>query len=379
MNTNRFETFFDAILAIIITILVLKLPQPASPTFDAVLLLNSRLITYFICFLTIFIIWYDNHILFQVVDEIDNKVLLSYALQIFAISLLPYFATWVALRPDSIPAETMFGIDFILIAILYIVSIYLVYRANPYNCGLCEANFRSIYKYIPIIITLIGFLITYTVFPQGIYVCSLISLVCWLFFARLQKPNAENSERFEALIDAIIAIVITIIVLEIPMVVNGSWEAFFDIKLEFIVYAISFMVCFNFWNYNNNMFSIVNKINPKVIWSLIAAIFVLSLIPYLTTFVGLNFYSFVPNFLYGLDFIILAMLLIVSSHELKESDKANIALQLALGNYNQFYATIIIVLIGMVIGYLFYPPAIIIACLVSIVAIWVISRINLSS
>ena len=37
MQTNRFETFFDAIIAIIITVLVLKIPQPTSPTLDAFL------------------------------------------------------------------------------------------------------------------------------------------------------------------------------------------------------------------------------------------------------------------------------------------------------------------------------------------------------
>ena len=114
MNTNRFETFFDAILAIIITILVMKLTQPITPTFEAFLLLNARFITYAICFLVIFVIWYDNHNLFQVVEEIDNKVLSIYALQIFAISLLPYFATWVALDVNSVAAESMFGILFIL-------------------------------------------------------------------------------------------------------------------------------------------------------------------------------------------------------------------------------------------------------------------------
>ena len=89
MNTNRFETFFDAILAIIITVLVLKLAQPTDPTVPAFLALNARFITYAICFLALFIIWYDNHNLFQVVDEINNTVLIIYALQMFVISLLP--------------------------------------------------------------------------------------------------------------------------------------------------------------------------------------------------------------------------------------------------------------------------------------------------
>ena len=373
MNTNRFETFFDAILAIIITVLVLKLTQPVSPTFGAFLALNARFITYAICFLVIFIIWYDNHNLFQVVEEIDNRVLFIYALQIFAISLLPYFATWVALNIKSVAAETMYGIVFLAIDVLYIISIYAIYRANPYNCGLCQANFRSIYSYVPIAIMILGFVLTYTIYTPGIYISVLLSVICWLIFSRLKRPDNGSTDRFEAFIDAIIAIIITIIVLEIPMVANGSWNSFFDIRLEFIVYAVSFIVCFNFWNYNNNLFNIVNKVDHKVIWSIGIALFFLSLIPYLTTFVAENSNSFVPCFLYGLNFIIVAILSIVTANALKNSDKANIALQLELADNKPYMSTVVLVIIGMVIGYFTYPLLIVVACLVSIIAIWAIS------
>lgn len=373
MNTNRFETFFDAIIAIIITVLVLKLSQPAAPTVPAFLALNARFITYAICYLALFIIWYDNHNLFQVVEEINNTVLIIYAIQMFAISLLPYFATWVALNVNSIAAETMFGIDFLAILILYVLSIYAVYRADPYNCGISKNNFRKIYCYIPIIIVLIGFLISYTVYTPGIFVCILIALICWLFFSRLQRPDDGSTERFEAFIDAVIAIVITVIVLEIPMAVDGSWGALLDIKLEFIVYAVSFIVCFNFWNYNNNVFSMVNKIDHKVIWSIGIAMFFLSLIPYLTTFVALNPDAFLPSFLYGLDFIIVAILTIFTINALKNSDKANIALQIALADNQPYVTTIVFVLFGMIVGYFIYPLAIVIACLFSIITLWLIS------
>lgn len=376
MNTNRFETFFDAILAIIITVLVLKLTQPLSPTFGAVLALNARFISYAICFLVIFIIWYDNHNLFQVVKEIDNKVVMIYALQIFAISLLPYFASWMALNVNSVAAETMFGIDFLAIDLLYILSIYAVYRANPYNCGLCQNDFSSVYSYIPIAIMILGFILTYTIYTPGIYICVLISLICWLIFSRLKRPDDGSTDRFEAFIDAIIAIIITIIVLEIPMVANGSWDAFFDIKFEFIVYAVSFIVCFNYWNYNNNLFNIVNKVNHKVIWAIGFALFFLSLIPYFTRFVALNNDSFLPSFLYGLNFIIIVCCSIYTSNALKNSDQANVALQMALENYNPLIMMIICVLIGMVIGYLVYPLAIVIACLISIFLMWLLAFLS---
>lgn len=184
-----------------------------------------------------------------------------------------------------------------------------------------------------------------------------------------------ETERFEALIDAILAIIITIIVLELPLPFDGSWIALWEIKYEFIIYAISFMVCFNFWNFNNNLFSLVNKIDHKVIWTMGITLFIFSLLPYLTTFVAENFYEFFPQFLYGLSFIVTAILSKVISKFLKDSDPGNIALQLVLEKDFIFAMTIILVVIGMIIGYLAYPPAIIICCLISIITMWTVPKL----
>ena len=178
-----------------------------------------------------------------------------------------------------------------------------------------------------------------------------------------------ETERFEALVDAILAIIITIIVLEIPLASNGSWQALLDIKYEFVIYAISFMICFNFWNFNNNIFSIVNKIDSRVIWTMGLTLFVFSLLPYFTTFAAENFYVFFPQLMYGLIFIITAILSIVIGEFLKQSDRGNIALQVTLDNYYSMYFTIILVLIGIVIGYFAYPTVIMLFCLISILGV----------
>ena len=183
-----------------------------------------------------------------------------------------------------------------------------------------------------------------------------------------------NTERFEALIDAILAIILTIIVIEIPMASNGSWEALFEVRLDFIIYALSFIVIFNFWNYNNNIFSIVNKVNERVIWLMGLALFILSFLPYLTIFVGENFDSFIPHALYGLDFLITGIISILIANSLKNSDKGNIALQVALKSNEPIYSTILIMLIGFILGYFIYPPAITLCCLISIPVLWIVSR-----
>ncbi len=185
-----------------------------------------------------------------------------------------------------------------------------------------------------------------------------------------------ETERFEALIDAILAIIITIIVLEIPLASNGSWQALLDIKYEFIIYAISFMICFNFWNFNNNIFSIVNKVDPKVIWTMGLTLFVFSLLPYLTTFVAENFYDFFPQFLYGLIFIATAIFSLIIGRFLKGADPGNIALHVALKDQSAMYFTIILVVVGIAIGYYAYPPAIMLCCLISILGVWIIPKIR---
>ncbi len=188
------------------------------------------------------------------------------------------------------------------------------------------------------------------------------------------EVRTMNSERFEALIDAILAIILTIIVLEIPMAADGSWQALFEIHLEFIIYALSFLVIFNFWNYNNNLFSIVNKVSREVIWLTALFLFVLSLLPYLTIFVAENFNSFIAHAAYGLDFVTTAIISIFIAEALKRSDKGNIALQVAFKDNKSLYCMLALMLIGYILGYFVYPPAITLFCLISIPSLWIIDK-----
>lgn len=379
MNTNRFETFYDAVLAIVITILVLKIPQPLSPEWGAFFSNSLNLVTYFIVFLSIINIWYSNQNLFRHVDNINNKALITYGISIYLFSLFPYFASWLSLNLYSLAAETIFGLLIFLSNIFHIISVVVLYGANKYNEKLKELNIKKSHFILPLVIILIGFIISYTIYAPGIYLASLFSVLLSIIYNRRQAEEIEDTERFEALIDAIIAIIITIIVLEIPTALNGSLASLLDLKLEFIAYAVSFIVCFNVWNFTYNLFAIVNKINYRTIWSISSALFFLSLIPYLTTFVAMNFNEFVPQCLYGIDFIIINICSIIATNEMKKVDESNLFLQTAFQNYNNYVFNIILSCIFIVIGYYYYPPIIIIACLFSIVMTWVFlyKKINL--
>lgn len=180
METNRFETFIDAIIAIILTVLILKIQQPAEPTLAAIWDLRVSYLAYLISFLTLFNIWYGNHNLFQKIDNIDNTAVWIYGIMTFVISLVPYFTMWVARNVESVPAETMYGLLFVSTHFLYILSIKAIYRSNPYNKFLRESDQRAFYQSSPIIIIFIGFILTYTIYRPGIYVSCLIAIIIWI-------------------------------------------------------------------------------------------------------------------------------------------------------------------------------------------------------
>lgn len=193
METTRFETFFDAIIAIIITVLVLKIPQPASPTLEGLLELNAIYLAYLISFLILYNIWYANHNLFQLVETMDNTSVWIYGAMTFVISLLPYFTIWLARHVNSIPAETMFGLIFIVTHILNTLATRAIYKSNPYNKQLHDLNFNSYYMNLPTIVLIIGFILTYTIYVPGIYVCCLISVVLWILLGRILRRKSNGN------------------------------------------------------------------------------------------------------------------------------------------------------------------------------------------
>ena len=192
METNRFETFFDAIIAIVITVLVLKIPQPASPTLSAFLKLNTMYVAYFISFLILYNLWYANHNLFRLVDTIDNTTLWIYGIMTFVISLIPYFTIWLANNVYSVAAETMFGVIFIITHILNTLATRAVYRSNPYNKNLNKINHNSYYMNLPMILIILGFVLTYTVYTPGIYFTCLMSIILWIAIGRFIRRGDDG-------------------------------------------------------------------------------------------------------------------------------------------------------------------------------------------
>ena len=176
-----------------------------------------------------------------------------------------------------------------------------------------------------------------------------------------------ETERFEALIDAILAIIITIIVMEIPLPETTSLTSLIKLSLDFIAYALSFVICFNVWNYHHKLFNMVNKLNSTVTWSSAITIMFVGLLPHVTTMIATNFNSFTAQAMFGLIFLITCVNSFVVDELLIKVDPANIALKLALVNRKKkTVITVLVFILCYIIGYFVYPPTILIACVLAI-------------
>ncbi|MBE6486494.1 MAG: DUF1211 domain-containing protein [Methanosphaera stadtmanae] len=174
--------------------------------------------------------------------------------------------------------------------------------------------------------------------------------------------------RFEALIDAILAIIITIIVMEIPLPETTSIYSLIELYPQFISYTLSFVICFNFWNYHHNLFSIVNKLNSSVTWANAMGIMIVGLLPHVTMMVSTDFYSFIAQFMFGLVLLLTDLTFYITDILLIRIDKANIALRFALRDRkNLTITTTIIQIMGMIIGYFVFPPVIMIGSILALI------------
>jgi TMEM175 potassium channel family protein len=92
--------------------------------------------------------------------------------------------------------------------------------------------------------------------------------------------------RLEAFSDGVVAILITIMVLELKISGDGDWHALRELLPEFLTYVLSFVFLGIYWNNHHHMLHAATRVNGKVLWANMHLLFWLSLVPAVTGWVG---------------------------------------------------------------------------------------------
>lgn len=126
-----------------------------------------------------------------------------------------------------------------------------------------------------------------------------------------------NKGRMEAFSDGVIAIIITIMVLEMKVPHEATIAALQPMIPVFISYILSFMYVGIYWNNHHHMMQAVKNIDGSILWANMLLLFTLSIIPFVTAWMGENHFGQIPVMFYGIvllmnaiSYSILAMRLI---------------------------------------------------------------------
>ena len=117
--------------------------------------------------------------------------------------------------------------------------------------------------------------------------------------------------RLEAFSDGVIAILITIMVLELKITGGGDWPALRDKLPEFLIYLLSFVFLGIYWNNHHHMLQATRKVSGPVLWANLYLLFWLSLFPFATGWMGENHFAPAPSALYGFVLLMAALAYLV--------------------------------------------------------------------
>jgi len=113
--------------------------------------------------------------------------------------------------------------------------------------------------------------------------------------------------RLEAFSDAVIAIIITIMVLELKVPHGTELNSLQDVLPSFLSYVLSFIYLGIYWNNHHHLLHTVKKVSGGILWANLHLLFWLSLIPFTTGWMGENHFAPTPSALYGINLLMAAI------------------------------------------------------------------------
>lgn len=179
-----------------------------------------------------------------------------------------------------------------------------------------------------------------------------------------------SKARLEAFSDAVLAIIITIMVIEIRAPHTDHPESLLPLKYIFLSYILSFAHLAIYWNNHHHMLHAAHQINGKVLWNNIHLLFWLSLVPFVTSWMGENSFTTWPVALYGFVLLMAGIAYYFLAHSLISHHGKESEFGKAIGKDRKGKASVVIYLLG--IGLSFVHPYIGFGLYVLVAAMWFI-------
>ena len=179
-----------------------------------------------------------------------------------------------------------------------------------------------------------------------------------------------SKTRLEAFSDGVIAILITIMVLELKVPHGSSWEAVRPTVFTLLLYLLSFVFLGIYWSNHHHMFHAIQKVNGTVLWANLHLLFWLSLVPFVTSWMGENHFTSLPTAIYGVVLVAAAIAYTILQHTLIAQHGHGSTLAMAVGSDLKGKLSIALYVAG--IGLSFVRPLIASALYTTVALMWLV-------
>jgi len=144
--------------------------------------------------------------------------------------------------------------------------------------------------------------------------------------------DGMSTERLSAFTDGVIAILITIMVLELKVPHGIGLDALSALLPVFLAYVLSFVLIGIYWNNHHHMLALTDRITGGILWANLHLLFWLSLMPFVTGWMGENHFAPLPTALYGVVLLMAGVAYFILQQTIIRSQGANSKLMAAVGS-----------------------------------------------
>jgi uncharacterized membrane protein len=179
-----------------------------------------------------------------------------------------------------------------------------------------------------------------------------------------------EKNRLEAFSDGVIAVNITILVLELKAPHGDRIDALLPIVPTFLSYVLSFVYIGIYWNNHHHMLRAVAHISGAVLWANLMLLFWLSLFPFATAWMGENHFGATPTALYGFVLLMAALSYTILQHTIILAEGSSSFLKTIVGADWKGKASLVLYVIGIAAAFL--EPRIAQAIYVGVALTWLV-------
>lgn len=179
-----------------------------------------------------------------------------------------------------------------------------------------------------------------------------------------------NKTRLEAFSDGVLAIIITIMVLELKIPHGADWKGLEPVVPVFLSYLMSYVYIGIYWNNHHHMLHTVQKVNGGILWANLHLLFWLSLVPVTTGWMGDNLLATYPTALYGVVLLMAAIAYFILQNVIIRGQGPGSILARAVGRDRK--GKLSVCLYSAAVAVAFYHPLVADAIYALVAVMWLI-------